>query len=296
MDRSSAVKVGVVILPEHRWAVAAEQWRCSEALGFDHAWTYDHLSWRDLRDGPWFGAVPTLAAAALVTTSIRLGVLVASPNYRHPVPFAKEIMSLDDLAGGRLTLGLGAGSVGYDASILGTPPWSRRERTERFVEFVDQLDVLLREPAVSITGAYYSATEARNHPGCVQQPRVPFAVAAAGPRGMRVAAAHGTSWVTYGDLSGAEHVDPVAGSRIVADQVTLLEEACHELGRDPDSIERIVLTGPQLDPCVDSVEAFRDMLGRYEEAGATDVVVHWPRESEPYRADRDDFVRAVSCR
>jgi alkanesulfonate monooxygenase SsuD/methylene tetrahydromethanopterin reductase-like flavin-dependent oxidoreductase (luciferase family) len=116
MDRSSAVKVGVVILPEHRWAVAAEQWRCSESLGFDHAWTYDHLSWRDLRDSPWFGAVPTLAAAALVTTSIRLGVLVASPNYRHPVPFAKEIMSLDDLAGGRLTL----------ASALGASDTTRR--------------------------------------------------------------------------------------------------------------------------------------------------------------------------
>ena len=50
-----------------------------------------------------------------------------------------------------------------------------------------------------------------------------LAVAAAGPRGMRVAAAHGASWVTYGDLSGAEHVDPIAGSRIVADQVKRLE-------------------------------------------------------------------------
>jgi alkanesulfonate monooxygenase SsuD/methylene tetrahydromethanopterin reductase-like flavin-dependent oxidoreductase (luciferase family) len=156
--------------------------------------------------------------------------------------------------------------------------------------------VLLREPDVSLNGSHYSAVEARNHPGCVQQPRVPFAVAAAGPRGMRVAATHGASWVTYGDLTGAEHLDPVAGARIVAEQVKRLEDTCLELGRDPSSIERIVLTGPQLDPCFDSVEAFRDMLGRYHEAGATDVVVHWPRQSEPYRADLDDFVRAVSCR
>lgn len=290
------VRLGVVILPEHRWSVAARQWSCSEQLGFDHAWTYDHLSWRELRDGPWFGAVPTLAAAAMVTTSIRLGVMVASANYRHPVPFSKEIMSLDDLSDGRITLGLGAGSVGYDASILGTPPWSRRERTGRFVEFVDLLDELLREPAVSRDGEYYSADEARNVPGCQQRPRVPFSVAAVGPRGMNLAAQHAASWVTFGDLSGAERVDPVAGERIVAQQVRALESACETAGRDPGSIDRIVLTGPQLDPCLDSVEAFRDMLGRYEAVGATDVVVHWPRATEPYRADLDTFLTVVTER
>ncbi len=290
------VRVGVVILPEHPWRTAAKQWICSEQLGFDHAWTYDHLSWRELRDGPWFGAVPTLAAAAMATRSIRLGVMVASANYRHPVPFSKEIMSLDDLSGGRITLGLGAGSVGYDASILGTEPWTRRERSDRFVEFVDLIDELLREPDVSRQGTYYSALEARNVPGCAQQPRVPFSIAAVGPRGMRLAARHGASWVTYGDLTGAEHVGPEAGARVVAEQVKLLEAACDIEGRGHDTIDRIVLTGPQLDPCYDSVEAFRDMLGRYEQAGATDVVVHWPRATDPYKADLRDFVKIISNR
>src|SRR4051812_48330169 len=99
------MRVGVVILPEDRWAVAGDMWRRVEGLGFDHAWTYDLLAWRDLRDGPWFGAVPTLAAAAAVTDRVRLGTLVASPNFRHPVPFAKEIVGLDDISEGRLTLG-----------------------------------------------------------------------------------------------------------------------------------------------------------------------------------------------
>ena len=291
-----ALRLGVVILPEHRWRTAAKHWTCSEQLGFDHAWTYDHLSWRELRDGPWFGAVTTLAAAASVTRTMRLGLLVASPNYRHPVPFAKEIMSLDDLSDGRITLGLGAGSTGYDATILGHDPWPRKERTERFGEFVDLLDRLLREDDVSAQGTYYAADEARNVPGCVQQPRVPFAVAAVGPRGMRLAARQGASWVTYGDLSGAEQLGPEVGARIVREQITALEAACAAEGRDPSTLDRVVLTGPQLDPCLDSVEAFRDMLGRYEEAGATDVVVHWPRETEPYNADLRDFVRVVSNR
>lgn len=291
-----AVRLGVVILPEQRWRTAAKHWASSEQLGFDHAWTYDHLSWRELRDGPWFGAIPTLAAAATVTRSIRLGILVASANYRHPVPFAKELMSLDDLCDGRLTVGLGAGSTGYDATILGRDPWPRAERTGRFVEFVEHLDVLLREPDVSLQGEYYGADEARNLPGCVQLPRVPFAVAAVGPTGMRLAARQGSSWVTYGDLSGAEQVGAATGAGIVAAQVAALREACEAEGRDPSTLDRIVLTGPQLDPCFDSVESFRDMLGRYEEAGATDVVVHWPRETEPYKGDLRDFVRIVGNR
>jgi alkanesulfonate monooxygenase SsuD/methylene tetrahydromethanopterin reductase-like flavin-dependent oxidoreductase (luciferase family) len=291
-----AVRVGVVILPDQRWRSAEAQWTASEALGFDHAWTYDHLSWNALRDGPWFGAVPTLAAAAVATSSIRLGMMVASPNFRHPVPFAKEVMSLDDLADGRITVGVGAGSTGDDASILGTTPWTRRERTERFVEFVELLDELLREPGVTRDGIHYSAQGARAVPGCVQRPRVPFSIAAVGPRGMRLAAEQGSSWVTYGDLTGAEHVEPVLGARIVAEQVERLEAACGDVGRDIRSIDRIVLTGPQLDPCYDSVESFRDMLGRYEDAGATDVVVHWPRATEPYRADLDSFLTAVSAR
>src|SRR5207248_3255349 len=80
------VRVGIVILPEDRWWAAEPKWRAAEEYGFDHAWTYDHLGWRNLVDGPWFSAVPTLTAAAMVTSRIRLGTFVASPVARHPVP------------------------------------------------------------------------------------------------------------------------------------------------------------------------------------------------------------------
>ncbi|MGH7287470.1 MAG: LLM class flavin-dependent oxidoreductase, partial [Myxococcota bacterium] len=82
------MRLGVVILPELRRAELTAVWRRAEELGFDHAFTYDHLAWRSLRDWNWFAAVPTLAAAALATQRIRIGMLVASPNFRHPVPFA----------------------------------------------------------------------------------------------------------------------------------------------------------------------------------------------------------------
>src|SRR3712207_3083665 len=122
------MRLGVVVLPTYRWPAAREIWRRVEELGFHSGWTYDHLTWRSLRDGPWFATVPTLTAAAVATSRIRLGTLVASPNFRHPVPFAKELMTLDDVSGGRVTVGLGAGGVGWDATALGQEPWPTRER------------------------------------------------------------------------------------------------------------------------------------------------------------------------
>src|ERR1700722_10440345 len=102
------VRYGIVILADQRWEDSARRWRLAEEYGFDHAWTYDHLGWRDLVDGPGFAAVPALTAAATVTSSIGLGTLVASPNFRHPVSFARQLTALDDISGGRFLLGLGA--------------------------------------------------------------------------------------------------------------------------------------------------------------------------------------------
>src|SRR6476661_10400541 len=129
------MRLGVVVLPELPWAQARHQWRRLDDWGFHTAWTYDHLAWRSLADGPWFGAVPTLAAAAAVTKRIRLGTFVASPNFRHPVPFAKEVMTLDDVSDGRFTLGLGAGGTGVDATVLGGDVLEPAARSARFEEF-----------------------------------------------------------------------------------------------------------------------------------------------------------------
>ena len=78
------MRYGLLILPEERWAVSAERWRAAEEFGFDHAWTYDHLSWRQFRDRTWFGALPTLTAAAAVTNHLRLGTLVGIAELPPP--------------------------------------------------------------------------------------------------------------------------------------------------------------------------------------------------------------------
>ena len=288
------MRLGVVILPELRWSEARGLWARAEELGFDHAWTYDHLAWRTLRDSPWFSALPVLVAAAGVTERIRLGPLVVSPNFRHPVPFAKEIVALDDVSSGRLTLGIGAGGTGWDATMLGRAAWSPRERADRFAEFVELTDLLLREPAASYYGRYYSADEARTYPGCTQRPRVPFAVAATGPRGMRLAARFADTWVTTGPRSAERPLGADDGARVVREQIAVLEDACAEVGRDAASLRRLVLTGAALDPGAGSPASFEDTLGRYAAVGVTDLVVHWPRADEPYAADLATFERIVT--
>jgi alkanesulfonate monooxygenase SsuD/methylene tetrahydromethanopterin reductase-like flavin-dependent oxidoreductase (luciferase family) len=288
------MRLGVVILPELPWPDARMQWRRAEELGFDHAWTYDHLAWRSLRDAPWFGAVPTLAAAAAVTGRIRLGTLVASPNFRHPVPFARELVTLDDVSGGRFTLGIGAGGTGWDATMIGQTPWSRRERAERFVEFVELLDRLLREPATSHEGRFYSAKDARTYPGCRQRPRIPFAIAATGRHGMRLTATHGDAWVTTGERTSERPLSADDGVAVVRDQMARLDEACIQVGRDPASVRRLVLTGPGLDGGLASLDAFQHTTGVYAAAGVTDLVVHWPRAGEPYAGDLGTFERIIS--
>ena len=232
----------------------------------------------------------------LTTRRIRIGPLVASPNFRHPVPFAKELMTLDDLSGGRLTVGIGAGGTGWDATVLGQAPWPGTERAARFAEFVEMTDLLLRQPATSFTGRFWTADGARNVPGCIQRPRVPFAIAATGPRGMHLAATHGQMWVTTGDPVRPGHLKARDGAREVGRLIGRLDEACDAVGRDRASLARMVLTGPQLEPGLGSAEEFRDTVGRYTDAGVTDLVIHWPRPDEPYAGDPATFEAVFAAR
>jgi alkanesulfonate monooxygenase SsuD/methylene tetrahydromethanopterin reductase-like flavin-dependent oxidoreductase (luciferase family) len=277
------MRTGVVVLPEWPHEQAAAIWSLIEELGFDHAWTYDHLSWRDLGQKPWYGTVPVLAGAALATSRIRLGTLVASPNFRHPAPFSREIMTLDEISGGRFTAGLGSGAGrGADSRILGGQPWRLAERTERFAEFVEMLDRLLTSPVTTHAGRYYQVAGMPNIPGCVQQPRVPFAIAGASDSAMRLAARYGSAWVTPGEPARAKTRDLAARVAAVHDQVRRLAEACSAQGRDPAELDKILLAEPAGERPLDQPEAFGDLARAYADAGITDLVLHYPRDSEPF--------------
>ncbi|MGW6443562.1 LLM class flavin-dependent oxidoreductase [Lentzea sp. NPDC055074] len=283
------MRVGIVILPEHRWWIAEPKWRAADEYGFHHAWTYDHLGWRTLVDGPWFGAVPTLTAAAMVTSRIRLGTFVANPNYRHPVPFARELLTLDDVSDGRFTLGVGAGGAGYDTTVMGDKAPLPRDRTARFGEFVELLDQLLVKDRTSWQGEFYAAEEARSAPGCVQRPRVPFVVAANGPKAMRIAARFGQGWVTTGPPT--EDLD--AWWRGVAEMSEQFTETLVTQDR-PGRVARHLNLDSAPRYSLSSSAYFTDAVGRATELGFTDVVVHWPRHDGIY-AGSESVVEEIAA-
>lgn len=267
------MRFGITILPEFRWVEAAAKWRAAEDLGFDHAWTYDHLVWGGLPESPWYAAMPTLTAAASVTSRIRLGTFVASPNFRHPASFAREILAVDDISEGRLELGLGTGGD-LDSRILAGPALTVRQRVDRFEEFVTLLDRMLRHDHVTYDGRYFSTVDARSLPGCVQQPRVPFVMAANGPRSLRLAARFGQGWATTG-RKGESQNDWWASLAELSARFADLDVGipCY-LHLDAGHVYSL-----------SSVDVFEDLVGRAEQLGFTDLITHWPRPDSPYAGD-----------
>ncbi|MEU6867655.1 LLM class flavin-dependent oxidoreductase [Streptomyces sp. NPDC046876] len=271
------MRVGVRILPSSHWKSARHSWRLADEMGFEHAWTYDHVAWRERLGSTWYAAMPTLAAAAGVTERIRLGTLVSSPNFRHPVPFAKEIVTLDDLTDGRFILGLGAGSGGVDAEVMGNMPWSAAERSARFHEFVELTDKLLRTETADHAGRYYGAKEACVDPEGRTRARMPIAVAATGPRGMRTAARHADIWVTNGHSPKPGVMAPSTSPELVREQIGRLTRICADENRDPHALRKLVHLG-QDRSVLESAALFVEVATQYRDVGVTDLVVPFPDE------------------
>jgi alkanesulfonate monooxygenase SsuD/methylene tetrahydromethanopterin reductase-like flavin-dependent oxidoreductase (luciferase family) len=277
------IRLGVALLPEVD-PIRDDRWRRVEQYGFAHAWTFDHLAWRSLADAPWHATVPVLTAAALTTSTIPIGTLVASPNFRHPVPFSKELITLDIMSGGRLLVAIGAGGPGFDASVLGTPELTPRHRQERFEEFVMLLDLLLRQRRTTRRGTWFSAVDARTVPGPIQAPRPPFMVAANGPKGIRLALTQAEGWVTLG--AAERGADPESWWRGVATVVERFEEAAESFGGPPGGFRRVLEMLSGAGPA-HSVEKVKEDAGRAHELGFTDVVIAWPRPTEPFAGSEE---------
>ncbi len=290
------MRTGVMILPEKRWSESMKQWAQADELGFDSGWTYDHLWWRSLRESPWFSAFPLLSAAACITHKIRLGTMVTSPNFRHPVVTAKEAITIDDISGGRFTLGIGAGSADAgDAAVIDSTPLPAAPRAARFAEYTELMDKLLRNPVTDFRGRFFTVNQARNIPGCVQRPRLPLAIAAAGPKTLEVTARYGDAWVTIGPTQWAKALSMSDGLAVVRRQLDELRRACDLIGRDIAEIQRIFVPTPMsgCDPA-ESLESFLRVAEAYAAIGITYIVIHWPRLQGIYAGSMATFHRIAN--
>jgi alkanesulfonate monooxygenase SsuD/methylene tetrahydromethanopterin reductase-like flavin-dependent oxidoreductase (luciferase family) len=250
------------------------RWKQAEELGFDVLWNCDAINDPDFPRVPFFEATSILTAMAMHTSTIRVGTLVNSLIFRNPAVVAKAAMTIDHLSGGRLEFGFGGGVLEADHRNSGVAWWSGGERVARFREAIHIVDLMLRNEVTTWSGEHYRVDGAEMVPGPVQEPRPPFSIPAHGPKMLRIAAEYADSWSSWGgdDVETEEHMFEVTQERS-----RLFDELCKQLGRDPRSIWHSLVVYPPLTPW-ESVEYFRDMVGRYGEIGIDEFVLYWPRK------------------
>ena len=197
-----------------------------EDAGLDSIWVYDHLLYRwpgRPTDGIW-ECWTVLSALAQATQRVQIGTLVMCTPFHNPAVLAKMASTLDEISGGRLILGLGAGWHQPEFDAFGVP---FDHRASRFQEALEIIRPLLRDGRVDFHGTYYSAPDCELIPRGPRPDGPPLMVAGKGPRMLRLAARYADSWNT------AWHAEPADA----AARIETLHAACATEGRFPATLE-----------------------------------------------------------
>jgi alkanesulfonate monooxygenase SsuD/methylene tetrahydromethanopterin reductase-like flavin-dependent oxidoreductase (luciferase family) len=260
------------------------RWLLAERLNFDVLWNVDTVVEPDRPHHPMFDGPSTLALMACHTSTIRVGTLVSSLYFRHPVTLAKAAMTVDHVSTGRLEIALGVGDPSAGAAAVGVD-WSAGESVSRFAEFLELLDLLLRQETTDYRGRFYRCTGAEVIPPPLQAPRPPITVAAHGPRMLRLAARYADGWSSFGGY-GVETEDDFY--RVTAERGKRFDDFCVELDRDPRGIRHSVVCFPPLTPW-ESAEYFLDMVGRFRAIGVDEFVLYLPESWRTKPAEWEVF-------
>lgn len=247
---------------DHDWADLRQVWVEADRGGFwDAVWLNDHLyPPRGGEDRPIMEPMSLFGGAAALTTRIRFGTMVAANTFRHPVLLAKQAVTLDQMSGGRLELGVGAGWHEREHQAFDIQLPSIRERFERLEETFAILHGLMTEEVFDFAGKHHTISGARFEPKPVQRPRPPFVVGGTGPkRTIPLAARWADQW---------NFPDFTSDLSLFRSSLARLDEACEEVGRDRADIEvSVQFRYPDdVGAAVESVEA-------YKGAGANHVLV-----------------------
>jgi probable F420-dependent oxidoreductase len=258
---------------EVRWPEYAAMALAAEDSGFDSIWVGDHYLYRgDGRPerGPW-EAWTLLAALATITQRVRLGPLVACLNFHPPAVLAKIAATVDEVSGGRLILGRGAGWNRTEFDAFGIPYDHRASRFEESFEIVRRL---LDGERVTFAGLWHSTSDAILLPKPVGRPTL--MVGSTGPRVLAATLPHVDVWNTWYDLF-ANTPEGFARER------RTIDDACERAGRDPATLERSACVlvrfrggaGERLiEPGVEPVDPsqLRGALDAFAEAGADELI------------------------
>ena len=225
-----------------------------------------------------------LPALAAVTERVRIGTLVSPTSVHHPALLAKRASTLDQLSGGRMVLGLGAGWQINEHHAYGIELEPPGKRVSRFEESIQIVRSMLSAESTTFHGAFYDITDAPCDPKPVQSP-LPLLVGTRSPRMLRITARHADEWNTWGTPEQA------------AVHRAALIETCHEVGRDPATVRTSVNALVDLDGSASppgraalfgSAQQLVDQFGQYAELGFDEFILpDWNLgEDRSERADK----------
>ena len=258
-----------------------ELWARIEAIGFDWISIWDHFYAADNSGDPQsLEAVASHTALAASTTRVTCGSLVYSAGYRHPAVLANAAATMDQVANGRIALGLGAGWLQNEYDVYGLPFGSAGERLRMLEEYVQCVRGLLTQERTTFDGEFFHLRDAMCEPKPVQE-RLPIWIGGGGEKvTLRIAAQHADAWNV-----------PFVPPKVWARKSAVLDAWCDKVGRDPADITRAVNVGMaftdealriQFGPMADgvkpgvltgSVQEMVDKVGAYVDAGAEWVIV-----------------------
>jgi F420-dependent oxidoreductase-like protein len=250
------VKVGVDV--EGQDGLTWERWRHLaarvEELGYESLWRSDHFcSVVGRVERPALEAWTSLAYLATATSRIRFGPLVTPVTFRHPSLLALTAAAVDELSGGRLEVGLGAGWEAHEHEAFGVPFPPMPVRFELLEECIDVLKSLWTDEEAHYAGRHYTLRGAHGHPKPAQRPHPPIVVGGTGEkRTLRVVAKHADEWNAHG-------VTP----EVYRAKRAVLERHCEEVGRDPGEIAHSICAPLVVGESDEEVTRSIDALARY---------------------------------
>ena len=278
MTHNRAPRFGVFTFQAVPFNAMVEDVRFIEALGLDAIWVADQAvpaGW------PILEAWTVLAGLAAVTSRIRLGTNVTNVAMRNPMMVARQALTVDQISGGRVDVGLGSGYFEAEQTSLGIDFLDGKGRVRRLIETTEIIDQAMRGEDVSYDGQMFHLREAIATPPPVQLPRPPIWLAAHATGSLRLAAGIAEGAASFGDHGlTKEQTLPMFQERMAR-----LDALCEEAGRSPETLRRSYLAGFADEDVFSSRDAMADFVGRFAEAGATDFIFTFCSDHAPFMAD-----------
>lgn len=260
------------------WEDIVEVATHAEATGWDRAYVCDHFmpdgeSADDAELTPYHEATALVSALAASTTRIGLSTLVLSVTYRHPAVLANWAVTIQEISGGRLTLGLGAGWQLNEHGQYGIALGGPGERVDRFVEAIEVTTTLLHERESTYAGRHFQLDRALMEP----KARIPLLLAGKGDRMLGVIARHADEWNMW------------AMPDVIAARRAELDRRCEQIGRAPAEIATSTqalwflddaeasaraAAGPDPRPALGgSIEQCAETVAGWRDVGVAEVIV-----------------------